>query len=283
MDKEETIKENFTLITGASAGIGKEMAVNCAKRGFNLLLISLPDTSLEDISLGLSKEYDIKVHYLEIDLNSSNSPEAVYNWCLRNNYTVNMLFNNVGMGGRNKFEELSLATIQMLITLNIFTVSAITNLFIPMLKRQPRAYILNVSSTASYFNIPNKIVYAATKAYVNTFTTSLRNELSHTNISVSLLCPGGSTHIVDAVVEKKLSGRFTNIIHETPERIARDGINGMLKNKKLILPGLLSKLYVFMSFIIPSSLADKIVKKLFQSSGESEPQLKKFGIPLTSK
>lgn len=203
MDKKETIKENFTLITGASAGIGKEMAVNCAKRGFNLLLISLPNTSLEAVSLSLSMEYGVKVHYFEIDLNSFNSPGEVYEWCMRNNYTVNMLINNVGMGGRSKFENLNLTTIHTLINLNIFVVSAITNLFIPMLKSQPKAYILNVSSTASYFNIPNKIVYAATKAYVNTFTTSLRNELSHTNISVSLLCPGGSTHIVDSEVEKK--------------------------------------------------------------------------------
>ncbi|NEU08392.1 SDR family NAD(P)-dependent oxidoreductase [Flavihumibacter sp. R14] len=279
MSRKETTRENFTLITGASSGIGNEMAINCAKRGFNLLLISLPETSLKDISLNLSKEYGVKVHYLEINLNNLNSPKKVYEWCESNDYNVNMLINNVGMGGRDKFENLSLTMISTMINLNIYILSAITNLFIPMLKAQQKAYILNVSSTASYFNIPNKIVYSATKAYVNTFTTSLRNELSHTNISVSLLCPGGSTHRVDLNVEKKLSSLFTSIIHETPKRIAEDGISGMLKNKKVILPGLVSKFYVFTSFILPSSLADQIVRKLFHSSNENEPSAQKFRTP----
>ena len=265
----------FTLLTGASAGIGKEMAIICAKRGFNLLLVSLPGSNLSSFANELRENFKVEVDYFEIDLSETHAPVDVYNWCVDNGYQVNILINNVGTGGRGKFETLELSDIQSMIQINTCVISSLTNLFIPMLRQQKKAFILNVSSTASYFNIPNKALYAATKAFVNTLTSSLRNELAKTNISVSLLCPGGSTHRVDAHVGKKLNKYFVNIIHETPQSIAKAGIDGMLKKKRLILPGTASKLYVLVSKLIPVVIADKLVNRLFRPSMEKVGKNKK--------
>ncbi len=258
----------FTLITGAGAGIGKELAIVCASKRYNLLLVSLPGDDLAGLAADLSKLYRIDAHYLELDLTESTAPQQVFEWCMNNGYVVDKLINNVGIGGSQKFEELQLADIQSMILLNTYVTTSITNLFIPMLKQQPKAYILNVSSTASFFNIPYKAVYGATKAFVNTFSTSLRNELADTNIAVSVLCPGGSMHKRDAHVEQKISKGLSNIIHESPASIAQAGIRGMLAGKRMILPGLVSKLYVFVSRLIPISIADLVIRSLFKPAAE---------------
>ena len=257
------MKEPFTLITGAGAGIGRELAIVCAHKGYKLLLVSLPGSDLAGLAADLSKLYRIKAHYLELDLTEPTAPQGVFGWCMANGYVVDKLINNAGTGGSRKFEELQLADIQSMIVLNTYVFTSITNLFIPMLKQQPKAYILNLSSTASFFNIPYKAVYAATKAFVNTFSTSLRNELADTNIVVSVLCPGGSMHKRDVHVEQKISKRLSNIIHECPASIARAGISGMLAEKRLILPGLVPKLYVLVSRLIPVGIADPIIRRLF--------------------
>jgi len=258
--------QKFTLITGASGGIGREMAFICAEKSFNLLLVALANSNLAELSEELRSKYAVEVNFLELDFSRIDAATDLYEWCVQNNYEVDMLINNLGIGGKEKFKDIRLDEIRQMIQLNAYVMSAITNLFLPMLNRQPRAYILNVSSTASYFNIPNKIVYSATKAYVNTFTTSLRNELKNSHVSVSLLCHGGSTHRVDPEVEKKLNNYFTTLVHETPHAIAKAGIEGMLKNKKIILPGFPSKFYMVISRIIPGFLADKLVRKLFVPS-----------------
>jgi short-subunit dehydrogenase len=259
----------YTLITGASAGIGKELATACARRGFNILLIALPETGLPKFSKHLRQNFGVQADYMECDLADPLSVQDVYDWCMAKGYKVDKLINNAGIGGSSPFETLSTAQIQAVIHLNTNVLTAIINLFIPLLKKQEKAYILNVSSTASFFNIPNKALYAATKAFVNVLTTSLRNELKGTNISLSVLCPGGSTHKVDAVVRSKMSKRFSNLIHEEPATIAEAGVSGMLKEKRMIFPGWVPKMYVVTAKLLPAAFADFLVRTLFNSPRES--------------
>jgi len=266
----------YTLITGASAGIGKELATACARRGFNILLVALPQSGLSELSKHLQQNFDVQVDYMECDLADPLGPRAIYDWCIGNGYDVDKLINNAGIGGSSPFETLSPLDIQAMIHLNTNVLTTIINLFIPKLKKQERAYILNVSSTASFFSIPNKALYAATKAFVNVLTTSLRNELKGTNISLSVLCPGGSTHKVDAVVRRKMSKRFSNLLHEEPATIAEAGVKGMLKEKRMIFPGWVPKMYVVTSKLLPASFADFLVTALFRSPHEkSTPQKRK--------
>ena len=265
----------FTLITGASAGIGKELATACARRGFNILLVALPGSGLPELSKHLQQNFGVLVDYMECDLADPSSVQDIHQWCTGNGYEVDKLINNAGIGCSSPFEALSAKDIRAMIQLNASVLSTIINQFIPTLKKQERAYILNVSSTASFFNIPNKALYAATKAFVKVLTTSLRNELRSTNISLSVLCPGGSTHKVDAVVRSKTS-RFLNLLHEEPKTIAEAGVSGMLKEKRMIFPGWVTKIYVVTSKVLPVTFADFLVRTLFNAPQESStPQRKK--------
>jgi short-subunit dehydrogenase len=263
------VSASYTLITGASAGIGKELATACARRGFNILLVALPQSGLPQLSKHLQQNFDVLVDYMECDLADPSSAQSIRDWCIDNGYEVDKLINNAGIGGSSPFEILSSADIQAMIHLNTSVLTTIINLFIPILRRQGKAYILNVSSTASFFNIPNKALYSATKAFVNVLTTSLRNELKGTNISLSVLCPGGSTHKVDAVLRGKMSNRLSNILHEEPATIAEAGVKGMLKEKRMIFPGWVAKMYVVTSKLLPAPFADYLVTVLFSSSQET--------------
>ncbi len=256
----------YTLITGASAGIGRELAVACAKRGFNLLLVALPETGLAALANQLQEQYGVLADYLEADLANPAAARQVYQWCEQGGYAVDKLINNVGVGSHQLFQDCSPEEIQLMIQLNTCVVASILNLFIPMLQKQGKAYVLNVSSTASFFNIPNKALYAATKAFVNTLSTSLRNELTGTPVSVSVVCPGGSTHKINAQVEQKIGKTFSDWIHETPRTIAEAGVKGMLQGKRMIVPGGVAKLYVLTSKVLPVSLADLLVRSLFSAS-----------------
>lgn len=259
----------YTLITGASAGIGRELATTCARRGFNILLVALPQSGLPELSKHLQQNFGVQVDYMQCDLADPLSAQNIYDWCVTNGYEVDKLINNAGIGGSSPFETLSTADIQAMIHLNTTVLTTIINLFIPILKKQEKAYILNVSSTASLFNIPNKALYAATKAFVNVLTTSLRNELKGTNISLSVLCPGGSKHKVDAVVRRKMSKRFSNFLHEEPSTIAELGLNGMMKEKRMIFSGWVPKMYVVTAKLLPVNFTDFLVRTLFNATPES--------------
>ena len=256
----------FTLITGATAGIGKELAICCAERNFNLLLVGLPGSGCAEFAEELRDTYGIIVDFFEVDLLQPGSTELLLKWCLDKQYRVDKLINNVGMGGRRRFEDLTGPEIEKMILLNTAVPATITNLLIPILKKEHPAYILNVSSTAAYFSIPEKSLYSATKAFVNTFSHSLRNELSGTGISVSVLCPGGSHHKVDPVVKAKTNAFYSRLLHETPQLIARKGIKGMLERKKIIFPGIVTKMYVLGDSIVPSAIVDYLVNRIFLKS-----------------
>jgi short-subunit dehydrogenase len=269
------VSELYTLITGASAGIGRELATACARRGFNILLVALPQGGLPELSKHLQQNFGVQVDYMECDLADRLSGQDIYDWCVAKGYEVDKLINNAGIGGSSPFETLSTGNIQAMIHLNTSVLTTIINLFIPVLKRREKAYILNVSSTASFFNIPNKALYAATKAFVNVLTTSLRNELKGTNISLSVLCPGGSTHKVDAVVRRKMSKRFSDLLHEEPATIAEAGLKGMLKEKRMIFPGWVPKMYVVIAKLLPVTFADFLVRRLFNKPQESSTPQKR--------
>src|SRR5665647_986416 len=110
--------KNYTLITGASAGTGKQIAIECAKRGFNLFLVSLPNTGLESFSEDLRKIYPIDVQYLSIDLTKSKSPQKVFDFAVENNLVINILVNNAGLGFNGKLENLTAELIDNMILLN---------------------------------------------------------------------------------------------------------------------------------------------------------------------
>ncbi len=177
------------MITGASLGLGREFAIACAKRNMNLILISLPGEKLPVLAEFIAFRYRVKVVYFELDLTKKESLLSLHDLISRQ-YPVNIIINNAGFGGSRLFECSPLEYLDNMIQLNIRALSLLTRLMIANLKRQPRAWIMNISSMAAFSPMPFKTLYPASKAFVYYFSRGLSEELKDTRISVSVVHPG---------------------------------------------------------------------------------------------
>ena len=182
----------YALITGASKGIGREIALKLAKRNYDLLLTARSLDLLKEVAEEIQKVYPVNVHFIAVDLSENNAPQKLFAWCIEKNYDVSILINNAGAGVSGLFQEASLEKNTQLICLNIVAPTQLCQLFIPLLLHQQhsQSYILNIASTASYQAIPYLTVYASSKAYIQRFSRGLSQELSGKGISVTCISPG---------------------------------------------------------------------------------------------
>ncbi len=254
----------FTLITGASAGIGRALAVEGAKRGWNLALIALPGEKLQEISESLEKTYHIKTKFFEIDLTDKKAPQLVHEWCQKMDIQVGRLINNAGVGMGDKFSSLPYEFYEKMMLLNMVSLVCLTRLFLPELGKYPTAFILNSGSLAGFYPSPYKTVYAASKSFVNMFSLALREELCQSGISVSVLCPG-SVPTNDAVKKRiPKNGYLARAAVLSSERVARIALEKLEKGKAIIIPGFVNKLYYFLGYVFPFKLRAKFLSRLFR-------------------
>lgn len=259
-------KAYFTLITGASSGIGKALAIECAQRNMNLFLVALPDNGLEELALQLEHDYNIKVFHQAIDLTRPEAPQMVYDQAISNHIQVNMLINNAGNGHVGKFDEMTMNKVDEMIQLNLRALTVLSLLFIKEMKALPRAHIVNVGSLGAYTPIAYKCVYIATKSFVYYFTKSLQQEYASTNIRFSVLMPGAV--ITNTEVEKRIkdSGFLGKISSLTPQHVARYTMNRIDKGKFTIMPGAMNRVIFSISSCIPSGVLLHITRKVFDKS-----------------
>lgn len=267
-------KETYTLITGGSGGLGKALAEECAGRGMNLILVALPDKDLTLTSEYIKKKYKVKVWTYGVDLVQREAPEKIHAFCEQNGLTVDMLINNAGASGHAVFEKSSIDYNELRILLNVRALVLLTRLFIPSMKKLDSAYILNVGSIASFFSIPFKSVYSASKAFVLSFSKALRGELRDTSINVSILCPNAFKSNTQVDLSIKTHGTKGKIILLTPEKIAKTGIKKLLKGKKIIIPGSANKFLLWAGKILPETIKQRILyhefKKELAVGGETK-------------
>jgi uncharacterized protein len=260
---ENELLKSYALITGASAGTGKQIAIECAKRGFNLFLVSLPDTGLENFASELQKTYPVDIQYLSIDLTKSESPQEVFTYSKQNNLSIKILVNNAGLGFNGKFENLTSGLIDTMILLNIRASTLLTFLFLPEMKKLPNAYILNISSFAGLTPLPYKSVYSATKAYLLFLTQSLNIELKGTGISVTSVHPNGITS-ERAKENVKKSGVIGRISALSPEQVAKISLDNMFSGNKFVIPGVMNKLYYAIGVTLPHGIVLKLIGGVFR-------------------
>jgi len=252
------------IVTGASEGLGKFMAIEMGSRGYHLVLVALPDTGLPQLAQFLEKNFNICVNYFEMDLTSVGNCVALFQSLEAQQVQATILINNAGIGNNNWFEDKCIRFYAKQITLNVITPVVLTRLFIDQSSNVKQRYILNVGSLGGMFIVPKKGVYGATKAFIRHFTKSLQLELKKTNISVSLLSPGGiNTKPELLVLHDSLKGISKTTILE-PEEVAKQAIDGMLKGKKEIIPGRANRLFVQLNKITPSFIRAFILQKNFK-------------------
>ena len=259
----------YTLITGASAGIGKQLAIECAKRGQNLLLVSLPDTGLDTLSVEIQREYHVNAKILEIDLTLYNSPMQVLKYTEENKLKIDILINNAGVGYNGKFETLTAKLIDDMILLNIRTTTLLIFLFLPQLKKCKKAYILNIVSFGALVPLPYKCVYAASKTFLLYLTRALKNEIKETGVSITSVYPSGvsSERAVENIKRSHIIAKMSSL---SPQQVASDSLNNMFKGNSFVLPGIITKFYYIIGSIMPHGLMIRIAGFFFSKT--SQPQ-----------
>jgi short-subunit dehydrogenase len=253
----------YALITGSSQGIGKAYATELAKRGHNLLLVALPEPKLEETVTQIKSEFKVDVQFFGIDLSLPDGPQKVYNWCSDNGFIVDILINNAGIAGTVVFENSAPEYSDVRILVNIRALVLLCRLFIPELKKQSKAYILNTGSLSAYYSIPYKSVYSASKAFVLNFTRAIRDELYGTSVSVSVVNPNGVYTNEGTFGRINAHGSKGKMTATSAEELAKIAIKGMFKGKLVIIPLFINKFLVFLHKIMPSKLEQRILRNEF--------------------
>jgi short-subunit dehydrogenase len=187
---EDTAMANTALITGASSGIGTELARIHAARGEDLVLVARSGDRLEALKGELESAHNISVTVLVEDLSIAGSAARVFAATESAGLQIDVLMNNAGFGGHGKFHQRELSKEQAMIHLNMVTLTELTHMYLQGMVQRGRGKILNVASTAGFMPGPLQAVYYATKAYVLSFSQAIATELADTGITVTALCPG---------------------------------------------------------------------------------------------
>ena len=270
MENNKSNAGKFTLITGASSGIGLALSAECAIRKNNLVMVSLPDKTLKRAALYFEKKYGIIAHVFEIDLTEKDAPQHVKSFTEKNNIKINFLINNAGIGVDGVVGNYTQKNIDDIIFLNIRALTSLTNLFINELKNQESSYILNVSSFASYIPIAYKSIYVASKSYVYFFTESLRAEMEESNVKVSALLPGG-VRTNKVMCEKVIrNGYFSRISSLYAEEVASYAIKKLQNGRQVIVPGKINNFIYAVFSILPYFVCKNILKQVFTKSVKTE-------------
>jgi short-subunit dehydrogenase len=247
----------LALVTGASSGIGAELARLLAAQKTDLILTARRRDRLEALAAELSAQHGIAATAIENDLNTAGGADRLVDELSSRGLAPSILINNAGFGYFDQFVQQSRADIEALIQVNVRALTILCRrLGEPMAERRHGA-ILNVSSFAAIAPIPRYAVYSGAKAYVIAFSQALRHELAKKNVKVCVLCPGFTRTEFHNVSrhEKSSLMRATEL---TPQQVARAGLRGLARNQFLIVPGLWYKLNSLTARLLPRSLMSRI-------------------------
>lgn len=250
------------LVTGATSGIGLALAHVLGREGYDLVLVARGLETLEQVAVDLAALYGAAVETVAVDLSSSEGPATVAQRVLEGGDRLEVLVNNAGIGVYGAFAETSLDAELDMIALNIASVTALTKLLLPAVQGSGKGRILNVASTAAFQPGPFMAAYYASKAYVLHFSEALAAELHGSGVSVTALCPGvvptgfQVRAGVDGIPLVKVPGALA------PDKVAQQAYRGMMRGRRVVVPGAANKVGVQMVRVAPRRLTTALVRRL---------------------
>lgn len=255
----------YALITGASKGIGKAIATELAHRKHHLILVARSEALLQSLAAELSQRYGVQVKYIALDLAAQDAAKQVFDWCQSNDYQVNILVNNAGYGLSGLFDNNTTEANTDMMQLNMTALVQLCQSFLPMLKNQPKGYILNIASSTAYQPLPLMSLYAATKVFVLYFSRGIRYELRKTNVSVTAVSPGATiTEFNDRANIGEAARRYGEKVAMTPESVATIALNAMFAGKIEVIPGFINQLGKFFAWLLPNRLVESTAAGIYE-------------------
>jgi short-subunit dehydrogenase len=236
--------------------------LECATRGFNLVLVALPGSHLQHLSQFIAARYGVQVLPIEKDLSEERSCYELQQEVAERGIGIQVLINNAGLGGTYFFDDRPPDYYSYVIRLNVMTPTLLCRLFLPQLRQHAKSYILNISSLASFFYLPRKQVYGGTKAYILMFSKCLRQELKEDGVSVSVLCPGGvNTNWKLTLQHRTTDNWLCRQSFMNPDAVAAIAIRKMLAGSEVIIPGRCNKLFQWCNCVIPAYLKNLFINR----------------------
>ena len=256
------IMNKTALITGASNGIGLELARVHASKGGNLVLVGRNKSKLDELKAELEKQYSVSVYIIGKDLSLPNSAQEVYDETIKQNIQVDYLINNAGFGDFGMFYETDWNKELQMINLNITTLTQFTKLYLKDMVKRQSGKIMNVASTAAFQSGPTMAVYYATKAYVLSFSEAIDNEVNDKGVTVTALCPGATESGFQAAASMEESNLVKGKKLPTSSEVAEYGYSAMMKGKTVAIHGFMNFLMASSVRFTPRALVVKVTRKL---------------------
>jgi short-subunit dehydrogenase len=250
------------LITGASNGIGLELAKVHASKGGDLVLVARNIAKLNELKVELEKQYKVKVYTIGKDLSVPNAALEVYQETEMQNIQIDYLINNAGFGDFGMFVDLEWNKQLQMINLNITTLTHFTHLYLQDMVKRQSGKIMNVASTAAFQSGPTMAVYFATKAYVLSFSEAIDNEVSDKGVTVTALCPGATESGFQAAAAMEESALVKGKKLPTSAEVAIYGYDAMLKGKTVAIHGIMNAIMANSVRFAPRAIVVKIARKL---------------------
>ena len=247
MTETAEVRRQTALITGASAGIGRELATVFAEHGFDLVVVARRQHELETLAESLRAGHGVEVTVIALDLTIPVAPQTLFETTQRQGIEVDVLVNNAGISFHGDFKDIALENHLALIQLNISALTALTHLYLRPMVERGHGRILNVASVSAFQSFPNLAVYAASKAFVVSFSEALAVELRGTGVTVTALCPGFTEtpmlHIESATTGRPAS--LPSLVIGDAAQVARDGYRACMQGETIQVSGLLNQFATF--------------------------------------
>jgi uncharacterized protein len=258
------MEKNYALVTGASSGIGMEIAKQLAEKGYSLILVARRKERLETLKSEIERNAKVKVVIVAQDLSEPNAAEKVMAAVEAQGLALDILVNNAGYGIQGKFLDMKMADIEQMFRLNMTALTHLTQLAARAMKARGHGRILQVASAGAFLPTPYVSAYAATKAYVLSFSEAIRFELKGSGVTITTIYPGITTTEFNQVADAK-TPPMMNLSILSAEKVARIGLRAMFRGRRAVVPGFINKLNAYFSYKLPRgiviSMAGGMLKK----------------------
>jgi len=250
------------LITGASSGIGLELARVFAENGHDLVLVARSEDKLQTLGTELQSRGRIRAHVIGSDLSAPGAVQALVDRVAALGVEIEVLVNNAGYGVYGAFLETPLDAELAMIQLNVVALTELTKRMLPPMVARKRGRILNVASTAAFLPGPLMAVYYATKAYVLSFSEAIANELEGSGVTVTALCPGPTASGFQAAAKLEESKLVAGRTLMSSREVARAGYEALMRGRRVFVPGLTNKVTAQLPRLFPRSVITKVVRNV---------------------
>jgi short-subunit dehydrogenase len=256
----------MVLVTGASGGLGRAIAVECARRGYDLLLTDIADAPLLQIKQGVERQFGVRVITKACDLTDDGQLTAFFKFIDDERISLDMLLNIAGIDYEGGFLFQPSVNITRIVQVNIEATLKVTHAALERRRKEERFTIINVSSLASQYPIPLKATYAASKRFLLDFSIALAQELKHENVNVLALCPGGLPTTHEALLGIAAQGIWGDLTTNDLGEVARKTITAALKGRRVYIPGCVNGILRILGRLVPNTLVAKLLYKRWKDA-----------------